>query len=141
MAERVQTGALPWRKVAGKGLEVLLVTSRWSARWIVPKGWPMRGKSLAQAAAQEAFEEAGVKGRVATTPLGSFQHVKNHPLGKLEVSILVHALSVERELDRWPERGQRQRRWFDPDRAAELVDSDELKSIILKLKQGQPELS
>ena len=64
MGEKLQTGALPWRRAKGDQLEILLVTGRLSGRWIVPKGWPMRGKTMAKAAAQEAYEEAGVRGKV-----------------------------------------------------------------------------
>lgn len=132
----IQTGALPWRLGPGKRTEVLLVTGRNSGRWMIPKGWPMRGKTLAKAAAQEAFEEAGVKGTISTEPLGSFRHVKQHLVFRpLEVSIVVHSLSVKRELAQWPEAGQRERRWFTPDEAASSVDSAELAQLILQLQR------
>ncbi len=131
----IQTGALPWRVGPGNQTEVLLVTGRNSGRWMIPKGWPMRGKSLAKAAAQEAFEEAGVKGTISTKPLGSFRHVKQHLIFRpLEVNILVHSLSVKRELAKWPEEGQRERRWFTLDEAVTSVDSEELGRLILQLK-------
>lgn len=134
MDGRIQTGALPWRRSRGEELELLLVTGRWSKRWIIPKGWPMRGKNLAQAAAQEAFEEAGVKGRIEEAPLGTFRHVKRMPLGELEVDIVVHALGVERELDSWPERSQRERRWFSPAEASALVEAPGLRTLLLGLE-------
>ena len=127
----VQTGALPWRWGRNKRLEVLLVTGRRSRRWMIPKGWPMAGKTLAEAAAQEAFEEAGVKGKIDPEPLGSFNHVKQSLVaGALEVSILVHPMLVERELGKWPEAGQRRRKWFSIEEAAEKVDSKELKTLL-----------
>ena len=127
----VQTGALPWRWGRNKRLEVLLVTGRRSRRWMIPKGWPMAGKTLAEAAAQEAFEEAGVKGKIDPEPIGSFSHTKQSlPTGTLEVNILVHSLCVERELSKWPEAGQRRRKWFSIEDAAEKVDSDELRLIM-----------
>ena len=135
MDVNIQTGALPWRRLAGGELEVLLVTSRLSGRWILPKGWPMPGKTLAQAAAQEAFEEAGVKGRIDSKPLGSFRHLKSLPLGQMEVTIVVHRLAVEKELLSWPESGQRKRCWFEAKQAASAVDSSELGSMILKLRK------
>lgn len=132
----IQTGALPWRLGRGNSAEVLLVTGRNSGRWMIPKGWPMRGKTLAKAAAQEAFEEAGVRGTISTKPLGSFRHVKQHLVVEpLEVSILVHTLSVKRELSKWPEHGQRERRWFTLDEAASCVDSKELGQLILRFGQ------
>ena len=102
---------------------------------MIPKGWPIPGMSLANAAAQEAFEEAGVKGTVDPTPLGNFRHTKQHlTLGLLDVSILVHPLAVSDELTEWPEHGQRERKWFSIKQAALNVDSDELKKLILALK-------
>ena len=106
---------------------------------MIPKGWPIRGKSLAKSAAQEAFEEAGVEGTVDSKPLGTFRHTKQHlPIGLLDVSIVVHPLSVQRELANWPEHGQRRRKWFSIKRAAEAVASNELKRIILELKDRVP---
>jgi 8-oxo-dGTP pyrophosphatase MutT (NUDIX family) len=130
----IQSGALPWRlKRSKKKPEVLLVTGRRSGRWMIPKGWPMPGKSLADSAAREAFEEAGIKGRIEPIPIGSFRHVKQHLLfGTIEVDIFVHTLAVERELGNWPEKGERSRRWFAVDEAAERVDSDELKLLIVE---------
>ena len=132
----LQTGALPWRSGRGGQIEVLLITGRNSGRWTIPKGWPMRRKTLAKAAAQEAFEEAGVKGTIARKPLGSFRHVKLHLVfTPLEVSILVHPLAVKRELSKWPEAGQRERRWFSVEEAADSVDSKELARLIGELGQ------
>lgn len=102
---------------------------------MIPKGWPMSGKSLAKSAAQEAFEEAGIEGVIEDKPLGTFRHTKQHvTLGMLDVSIIVYSLAVERELAEWPERGQRQRKWFSFKQAVLTVDSDELKLLILELK-------
>lgn len=92
----------------------------------------MSGKSLAEAAAQEAFEEAGVKGTIDPLPVGSFDHTKqNLPSGHLDVRILVHSLNVERELPKWPESGQRRRKWFSVEDAAKKVDSEELRALIM----------
>jgi|SRR5215471_9743769 len=127
----IQTGALPWRLAPKNGIEVLLVTGRRSGRWTIPKGWPMPGKSLAEAAEQEAFEEAGVRGTIDPNPIGTFRHVKQlHVVGDLEVNIVVHPLWVDRELPKWPELGQRKRKWFSPKEAAKRVESPELSSMI-----------
>jgi 8-oxo-dGTP pyrophosphatase MutT (NUDIX family) len=129
----LQSGALPWRLKGRKKAEVLLVTGRRSGRWMIPKGWPMPGKSLAESAAQEAFEEAGIEGKLGTEPLGTFRHVKQHLLfGRMEVDILVHPLAVKRELSDWPEKGERNRKWFAFDVAATRVDSTELSTLILE---------
>jgi 8-oxo-dGTP pyrophosphatase MutT (NUDIX family) len=129
----IQTGALPWRLSSKNKVEVLLVTSRRSGRWTIPKGWPMRGKSLAEAAAREAFEEAGVTGPVDPKPIGRVNYVKNLlAIGELKVSIVVHRLRVDEELRKWPELGQRKRRWFSAKGAAKRVDSPELSELILQ---------
>jgi 8-oxo-dGTP pyrophosphatase MutT (NUDIX family) len=142
----VQSGALPWRvkrsKKAQKA-EVLLVTGRRSGRWSIPKGWPIDGKSLAESAAQEAFEEAGIKGKVSPEPIGTFRRVKKNFLGSVEVDIHVHAMAVKRELDKWPERRERTRKWFHFEEAAELVESEELRVLIVRfgaslLEQAEP---
>jgi 8-oxo-dGTP pyrophosphatase MutT (NUDIX family) len=100
---------------------------------MIPKGWPMAGKSLANSAAQEAFEEAGIKGRIDPEPIGRFRHIKQHLLfGRMEVDILVHPLTVKRELKDWPERGERLRKWFTLDEAVTRVDSRELAQLIVR---------
>ena len=129
----LQTGALPWRLSKGRKPEVLLVTGRRSGRWMIPKGWPMAGKSLADAAAREAFEEAGISGTVDPTPLGSFRHAKSGFFGTTNVEIVVHSLSVETELVDWPERGERDRQWFPIKKALAAVESDELRLLIANL--------
>src|SRR5262245_16449254 len=93
----LQSGVLAWRLKGRKKAEVLLVTGRRSGRWMIPKGWPMPGKSLADSAAQEAFEEAGIKGQVEPEPMGVVRYVKQHLLfGRMDVDIHVHLLKVER---------------------------------------------
>ena len=129
----IQTAALPWRLNHRRRPEVLLVTSRRSRNWIVPKGWPMVGKSMADAAAREAFEEAGITGRLDPHPLGSFEHTKRNLFGSLHVKVLVHPLEVERELSNWPESRQRKRKWFLLDEAVAAVESKELGLIIASL--------
>lgn len=127
----LQTGALPWRLGAKNGIEILLVTGRRSGRWTIPKGWPMPGKTLAEAAAQEAFEEAGVKGTIDPRPIGTFRHTKQQiVVGDQEVNIVVHPLWVDREFEKWPEFGQRKRKWFRAKEAAKRVDSRELGALI-----------
>ena len=138
----LQTGALPWRLTQSNKPEVLLVTGRRSGRWMIPKGWPMSGKSLAAAAEREAFEEAGISGSIDSRPLGSFHSVKRNVFGDMDIEILVHPMSVEAELPDWPERGQRLRKWFPLNEAVEQVESEELRDLITalgkKLKRSLP---
>ena len=97
----------------------------------------MAGKSLAEAAAQEAFEEGGVRGTVDPKPIGTFNHVKQQvAFGEIEVNIVVHNLWVDRELPKWPELGQRKRKWFKPKDAAKRVDSAELSALILTVAKS-----
>lgn len=132
----IQAGALPWR-LKPKKAEVMLVTGRRSKRWMIPKGWPVDGKSLADSAAQEAFEEAGIKGKVDPDPIGRFRHVKQHLIvGDMEVEIVVHPMAVEKQLDDWPERGERDRKWFELGEAAERVDSDHLRTLIVEFGES-----
>jgi 8-oxo-dGTP pyrophosphatase MutT (NUDIX family) len=127
----LQVGALPWRRRANGEIEVLLVTTRGTGQWMVPKGWPMPGKSWAEAAAQEAWEEAGVKGRAAVEEIGRFRHNKSGLLRKpLPCTVAVFPLEVEQELERWPERGQRSRNWFPLAEARKVVRSAGLAAII-----------
>jgi len=133
----IQTAALPWRRGEGGKIELLLVTGRGGRRWIVPKGWPMRGRSLAEAAAQEAWEEAGVRGRIGRRALGRFRHRKDHPLlGPIDFTVLLFPLAVEEEAEDWPEGGQRARRWLDADEAARAVTARGLAKL---LRQFRPE--
>lgn len=113
------------------GTEVLLVTTRDSGRWILPKGWPVRGRSLAGSAAQEAWEEAGVRGVVGRAPLG--RHVDFKHFGEgfgQQVQVVVFAIR-QVELDAiYPEVGQRQRRWFSLEEAAGRVDDPALADLL-----------
>jgi 8-oxo-dGTP pyrophosphatase MutT (NUDIX family) len=68
--------ALPYRFTPTAALEILLVTTRRSRRWIIPKGWPIKGLKPPKPAAREAFEEAGVRGKVAMKSVGVFNYDK-----------------------------------------------------------------
>jgi 8-oxo-dGTP pyrophosphatase MutT (NUDIX family) len=128
-----QFAALPCRKGAA-GPEVMLVTSRDTGRWVLPKGWPIKGLSGAAAAAREAFEEAGLRGKIKGKPVGTFDYRKRLEGGdSLPVHVSVYRLDVARELDDWPERGQRVRRWFAPAEAADLVEEPQLADLLLCL--------
>jgi 8-oxo-dGTP pyrophosphatase MutT (NUDIX family) len=81
-AKRVQYAALPYRRDGGSLMEVLLITSRDTGRWIIPKGWPLKGKAPHKAAAREAREEAGLVGKIHRRPIGSFSYEKRLKGGK-----------------------------------------------------------
>ena len=129
--KRLQFAALCTRG-AGDDKEVLLVTSRGTGRWIIPKGWPIRGLASSQAALQEAWEEAGVKGATTKSdPIGSYGYDKTMGSGlPIPIETLVYSVSVNELENDFPEAGQRERRWVSPSEAANLVDEPELKSIL-----------
>ncbi|MBT8412089.1 MAG: NUDIX hydrolase [Octadecabacter sp.] len=126
---RTQFAALCYRFKDDK-LQICLVTSRRSGRWIVPKGWPMDGETPADAAATEAFEEAGLRGKVDNRPIGVFSYYKVLSKDELPCIAVVYPLRVKKAVNNWPERKERRRKWFSRKRAAALVDDEELRAII-----------
>ena len=131
---KAQVGALPVRGLAGH-FEVLLVTSRETKRWIIPKGWPMKGKADHDAAAQEAFEEAGALGRIRKHPVGAYAYEKRSVPKSELVRVMVYLLHVSKEAKRWPEQAERIREWMSVKRAAELVGEGGLSKIISRLNE------
>ena len=133
-----QVAALPMRKVDGR-LEVCLVTTRETGRWTVPKGWPMKGISDRLAAEIEAKQEAGVIGKAAKKPLGTFDYWKRR-LDRFDlVRVTVYRLAVRKELATWKEMGQRQVRWMSLDDAATMVDEPGLEAILRGLDAAKGE--
>lgn len=125
-----QTGALCWRMHRGR-VQILLITSRDTGRWVLPKGWPMPGKSMAEAAALEAWEEAGVEGVVQDTVLGQFHYDKVMPAkASIPCIVSVFGLRVTRLLPRFPERKQRRRKWFTLEKAQLQVAEPELRALL-----------
>ena len=125
-----QVAALPWR-FAGSGLEILLVTTRETNRWVIPKGWASKSVPDWHSAEIEAFEEAGVSGKIATSSIGCFSYEKRQKDGSLQpLTVSVFALEVDSELEMWPEMDERVRRWFSPSEAAASVGEPELQDII-----------
>jgi len=127
---RRQVAALPWRRGA-EGLEIMLVTSRETRRWVIPKGGLMAGLTEAQAAAQEALEEAGVEGEISAEAIGEFRYLKVlKRRAPRWYRVSVYPLRVETELDTWDEAHQRDRAWFGRDTAAGLVAEPDLGALI-----------
>jgi 8-oxo-dGTP pyrophosphatase MutT (NUDIX family) len=126
-----QFAALPFQ-IAPNGLRVLLLTSRETRRWIIPKGWPIRGLKPRQVAAREAFEEAGLVGRIAgKRSIGSYHYSKRlNGHEELLCRVKVFLLSVEHQVDEWPEREQRDWCWVEPTKAAQMVEEGGLAEII-----------
>ncbi|MGJ0505697.1 MAG: NUDIX hydrolase [Methylocystis sp.] len=131
-APRLQFAALPWRLNEENRVEVLLVTSRDTRRWVIPKGWPMKGRKPHIVAAIEAQQEAGLHGKVEKIKLGEFEYEKRMKGGgAVDCVVEVYPLHVERQRKKWPEKGQRVTYWFLYGVAAQQVDEPELKDIIL----------
>jgi len=128
---RTQFAALCYR-VKDEKLQFCLVTSRRSGRWIVPKGWPMHGETPSDAAATEAFEEAGVRGQVRERPIGVFSYYKVRSADELPCLAVVYPLQVKKVLTKWPEKKERNRKWVSRKRAAAMVDDPELAAIIAR---------
>ncbi|MBT5294136.1 MAG: NUDIX hydrolase [Octadecabacter sp.] len=126
---RTQFAALCYR-IKDDKLQFCIVTSRRSKRWIVPKGWPMHGETPMDAAATEAFEEAGVRGKIYPRPIGVFSYYKVRSQDELLCMAVVYPLKVKKILKRWPEGRERERKWVSRKKAAQMVDDPELSVII-----------
>lgn len=117
--------------------EILLVTSRDTGRWIIPKGHMMPGLTEFAAAAVEAEEEAGITGVISATPIGTYPYVKALSNGRsMVMTVAVYPLLVTHEADTWKEQHQRTRRWFAVDDAVAQVDEAELKVLIMGFFEG-----
>jgi 8-oxo-dGTP pyrophosphatase MutT (NUDIX family) len=128
-----QVAAIPVKRSGSSTVQVLLITSRDTRRWVIPKGWPLPKVPDQEAAAAEAWEEAGVCGRVLAHKIGAFSYDKRRDGELLPVEVVVYQLNVTEEAHTWPEMAQRRRAWFSPAKAAEAVDEPELKALLLAL--------
>lgn len=128
----MQYAALPYRFSQLAALEILLVTTRQTKRWIIPKGWPIKGLKPAESAAREAFEEAGVRGRIGMKSIGLFTYTKLLDENGIHASceVKVYPLLVKRQSKAWPESEQRLFQWVGPAKAATLIKEQGLRTII-----------
>ncbi len=127
---RMQYGALCWRS-GSDGVEVLLITSRDTGRWVIPKGWPMPGLAPEAAAAQEAWEEAGVDGQINPRCIGRFGYQKCLSVtATVPCAVAVYGLRVANLAKTFPEVKERERRWFSLQEAAGAVAEPDLSLII-----------
>lgn len=139
---RLQYAALCYRyKKKQNSLEVLLITSRDTGRWVIPKGWPMKGRASHAVAEREAYEEAGVKGKVHKQAIGYYMYQKGLEQGmKLPCKVHVYALEVDDLSKSFPEKGVRRLEWVGCAEAASRVAEPGLKKLILDFErdwQGQ----
>ncbi len=133
--ELQQVGVLPWRIRRDGETRLLLITSRRRGRWIVPKGWPMKGYPPSVAASREAFEEAGIIGDISPVPMTTYRYMKARNDGsEVACRVTVFGMKVRGTLSHWREKGQRQRRWFSLEAAAGTLDDNELAEFLTTLK-------
>lgn len=127
---RQQVAALPWR--IGANIEIMVISSRGTRRWVIPKGWPMKGRTPQESAAREALEEAGLDGSVGDAPLGYYHYQKLQKNGATEhLRVMVFPMQVTRQRKSWPEKAERVTRWMSVEEAAAAVDEPELRQILL----------
>ena len=129
--KRVQVAALCYRK-RKSGKEVLLITSRDTGRWILPKGWPIDGLDEQGSALQEAWEEAGVRdGRIGDGPIGTFEYQKRFEGGaEATCKTQVFPVEVDKLAQDFPERAERRRKWVTPGKAAKMVNEPQLRDLL-----------
>jgi 8-oxo-dGTP pyrophosphatase MutT (NUDIX family) len=128
---RVQYGALPYRFTPNAALEILLVTTRRTGRWIIPKGWPIKGLKPPNSAEREAFEEAGAVGTIGARSIGLFRYAKLEDSEvKVTCEVTVFPLLVARQQETWPEFEQRALKWVSPDEALSSIEEPELKALV-----------
>lgn len=136
-ALRTQFGALCYRIQRDK-VQVLLVTSRTSKRWIVPKGWPVHGATPVEAALREAHEEAGVEGKVTGNCIGIYSYVKSlNEKDQLPCVVAIYPVRVTRLNFDYPEKSQRKRKWVSIKKAVTMIDQPELRHIIKEFDPRQ----
>jgi len=133
---RQQFGALCYRRNRTTDIiEILLITSRDSGRWVIPKGWPMKGRKPHEAATIEAWEEAGVRGPVRKKAVGRYTYLKELDDGDVVPCVVdVYEIAVVENSSEFKEQGQRLLRWVAPDEAARRVREVELKSMLAAFK-------
>ncbi len=137
-AIRTQYGALCWRLDRGT-VQVLLISSRDSGRWIIPKGWPIDGLSPSGTALQEAWEEAGVTSEADPLSLGQYQYLKGMgPDQTIPCLVSVFAVRVARLKARFPERKERRRKWYPLQKAAAKVEEPALRDILASFTPPGP---
>lgn len=139
---RRQYAALPLARQADGSYRVLLITSRETRRWVLPKGWRERKVGAAEQAAREAYEEAGLIGEIGKRAVGHYRYDKRLRSGRtVACRVTVFPLDVTGRLDDWPEKAEREAAWFTPAEAAARVDEAGLAEILRRLPDTLPEES
>ena len=137
----VQYGVIAWRRGPEREREILLITSRDTRRWVVPRGNAIAGLRNHEAAAQEAFEEAGIRGAVDTEPVGTYRYDKRRGGITVPAEVELFRMAVAEEAADWPEKHERERRWFPAEAAAAAVEEAELAALIRRVGGISPSRS
>ena len=127
-----QFGAIPYTVIESRAV-FLLITSRRTGRWIFPKGGAIAGKEPWEVAAHEAYEEAGIEGQMETIPLGTYRDIKGAGIRRLTIEVELYPLRMVRQLDTWPEQGERQRHWVILPEAKRLLANARLAELAASL--------
>ena len=131
-----QVAAIPMKWTKDGELRILMVTSRETGRWVLPKGWTIDGKRPWRAAEIEALEEAGVTGYIAREALGDYSYDKRLPDGTtVPCTVRVFPMIVDKVKRDWKERKERRRHWFSPEGAAEAVNEPGLTALLASLTE------
>lgn len=130
-----QVSALVYRVEPDKTIRILVVTSLDTKRPIIPKGWPMKRLKKHDTAAREAFEEAGIIGKISCKPIGKFHYWKRRKTHFSYVRVDVFPMKMQKMLDDYPEAERRLRAWLTPEDAALLIDEPQLATIVRKFGQ------
>ena len=119
------------RRATRRG-ERIKIETRKTRRWIIPKGWPIKGLRPPKSAAREAYEEAGIRGTVGAKSIGvfSYEKVLEANGGTVPCEVRVFPMIVKRQLDAWPEAHEREARWFDSTKALSVTREKGLHQLI-----------
>jgi 8-oxo-dGTP pyrophosphatase MutT (NUDIX family) len=130
---RRQVAALPLR-IRNGSIEILLITSRETGRWVIPKGWLKKAAAARTMAAREAFEEAGLIGKASKRPFGTYRYFKRLSATETIVcEVEVFIIEADQQAEDWPEKAERQQRWLEPEAAAQMVAEPGLAALLRRL--------
>ncbi len=132
---KLQSGALAYKVGSNGKVRVLLVRTRRSKRWSIPKGSAEPNLTLAANAAKEAFEEAGVKGEIESDSIGMFRTTKRAWFGEAILEIWVYRLRVTEQCDHWPEEEEREVKWVSCREAARVLHEPLLAELCRTLRR------
>jgi 8-oxo-dGTP pyrophosphatase MutT (NUDIX family) len=137
-----QAGVIAYRILNGN-VQVLLMTSRDSGRWIIPKGNVNGSATPAKAAKKEAYEEAGLKGTISSSiPLGIYTYFKKLESGEARAAAVeVYLLHVNQQLKKWPEQAERNLSWVTMKEAVELIEEPGVVPLLRRLMELEDNLA